>query len=118
VESGQEYWCCPVAGCRKAYSKGYELRLHVMKHYDKKMFQCDYPGCTWRFLTSHKLERHRRKHTSSGKDFTCCFQECGKQFTTLYNLQAHLRDHNRVFPCSVCTEKFPTRRGLDDHTAR
>ena len=119
VEGGQRYWCCPVSGCRKAFSKCYELRLHIMKHFDKKSFKCDYPGCSWGFVTSHKLERHKRTHNTS-KDFTCCFEECGRKFTTLYNLRAHVLGHNRdeMFPCQSCSEKFPTQRGLDDHNAR
>jgi uncharacterized Zn-finger protein len=118
LEGGQQYWCCPQEGCRKAYSKGYELRLHIMKHYDKKLHACDYPDCGWKFVTPHKLARHRRRHTAAPKEFVCCMEECGKRFTTLYNLQAHIRDHSRLFPCQTCSQTFNTRRSLDEHTAR
>jgi len=119
--SGKKYWVCPDKHCRKAFSKCYQLKMHVLGHYNVKPFKCDEPGCSWAFFTMTKLKRHKESH-SRKKAFSCQVEGCDKKFSTVYNLNAHLKLHNREaqFACSHpnCGQRFQTQRAKDGHETR
>lgn len=105
--------------CILAYGNGYELKLHIMKHFKLQPFQCDYPGCSWSFVTAFKLKRHKETH-SKKKDFLCTYNDCSKAFSTAYNLRVHMKAHGRPCDnvCSVCSQGFASANQLQLHIGR
>ena len=69
---GQTYDC---AICSKIFTRKYELKAHLSRHFGLNLFLC--PVCGRQFSHSSNLIRHSRIH-SGVKPYKC--KDCGKRY--------------------------------------
>ncbi|XP_076111278.1 uncharacterized protein LOC143079680 [Mytilus galloprovincialis] len=72
--------------CGNAYSDKSTLTKHKRVHDPNRPYQCNYPGCTWRFLTEVMCRAHQRNHDTEGK-FKC--SHCGYVFRHKHHVKRH-----------------------------
>jgi KRAB domain-containing zinc finger protein len=72
--------------CGNAYSDKSTLSKHKRVHDPNRPYQCNYPGCTWRFLTEVMCRAHQRNHDTEGK-FIC--MHCGYAFRHKHHVKRH-----------------------------
>eukprot|EP00188_Purpureofilum_apyrenoidigerum_P000835 Plantae.Rhodophyta-Purpureofilum_apyrenoidigerum.ctg14151.p1 GENE.Plantae.Rhodophyta-Purpureofilum_apyrenoidigerum.ctg14151~~Plantae.Rhodophyta-Purpureofilum_apyrenoidigerum.ctg14151.p1 ORF type:complete len:177 (-),score=16.04 Plantae.Rhodophyta-Purpureofilum_apyrenoidigerum.ctg14151:458-988(-) len=58
----------------------------------RKIYQCDYPGCSRLFPRNYNLQVHRRVHYEH-KPFECPHEACPKAFRWKSSLQCHMISH-------------------------
>lgn len=108
---GQTYDC---AICSKIFTRKYELKAHLSRHFGLNLFLC--PVCGRQFSHSSNLIRHSRIH-SGVKPYKC--KDCGKRFNQANSLHSHreyLHNINSVrHTCQSCGRMYKTLQLLKRH---
>lgn len=136
---GERKFNCDTCGSK--FKTVQSLKVHHLKHTDKKQFTCHICGvlfkyknqcfehvrahtakrefecfhCSKKFIKKTLLAAHIQTHLTV-REFNC--SECSKSFKTLYCLYAHRRRHKvKVvnFSCASCDKTFTSRSDLTNH---
>ncbi|KAK6340051.1 hypothetical protein TWF730_001826 [Orbilia blumenaviensis] len=99
--------------CNKALESEIRLRRHLLTH-GPRNYRCNFPGCTWTFIFSRDLERHRQRHGIAIQVFKCGFAGCGRLMNRRDNARHHIRTiHNLGYgEANALVEVIP----IDIHT--
>ncbi|XP_050393643.1 uncharacterized protein LOC126811785 isoform X2 [Patella vulgata] len=102
------------AVCKTIFSGKVSYKIHMMKHYGVKPYECDF--CQKGFTTMKAKVLHRRKHTGE-KPYLCNI--CGRGFERKSGLRYHLKAHERgggvPVHCDLCSRSFQTASRLTIH---
>ncbi|KAF7504039.1 hypothetical protein GJ744_002868 [Endocarpon pusillum] len=52
--------------CGRTYSRAEHLYRHQLNHESKTIYECQYPGCTRKFVRQDLRVRHQERHSSQG----------------------------------------------------
>lgn len=100
---------CPV--CGKVFSRGPNLKRHLLLHSDTYPFMCGI--CGKGYVCRHTLAYHEASHGE--KTFKC--SHCDKSYQTQERLTMHERLHgiNSPYKCKYCEKGFNGRKDLEYH---
>jgi len=98
-------YACDFPGCTKIYNKNYTLNRHKKKHWTTGLLPCGW--CNKQFVDLSSLSRHERSH-SGIKPYPCPYRKtCGRAFQNSANRKQHvIKIHKNLTPPSE--ESIPT----------
>lgn len=103
----------PCDVCKKEFSRGQTLRVHMLTHTEERPFECDI--CQEQFKSETYLKAHKLRH-SGVKNFSCA--DCPQSFCTKTELNFHCRNmHSEEKPleCPECNKGFVKQSQLQVH---
>ncbi|KAI9280101.1 hypothetical protein BY458DRAFT_501384 [Sporodiniella umbellata] len=111
-----ETFPCTFHGCRKVFTRPYNLKSHMKTHSPERPHACVYAPCDWKFVRLHDLKRHELQHTNV-KPYLCTY--CQRRFARSDALRRHLKVD---ISCSLELQRDPSsfelpRRGRRKGTA-
>lgn len=115
-KSKKKVWSCIITKCNFSTVKLVTLKIHLLKHFDRRPFKCKFIGdnntpCTWAFFSKSKLQRHQNVHTKEVQ-YMCKYENCFKVFSCKANLKCHLLRHEKALehccPLLHCKQSFNT----------
>lgn len=93
VHSGEKPNKCTFEGCKKAFSRLENLKIHLRSHTGEKPYLCQQPGCQKAFSNSSDRAKHQRTHQDT-KPYACQIQGCAKRYTDPSSLRKHVKAHS------------------------
>ena len=104
-----QYQC---SGCKRSYSRKFQLRDHYRTNHQKKKFKCT--QCTEEFAQKRSLKEHMNSQ-HLGIFLKCHL--CGKNFNTNTALVHHIQaDHEKLrHNCDQCHKEFKSKGSLQLH---
>ncbi|CAB3241012.1 unnamed protein product [Arctia plantaginis] len=90
-----------------------ERKLAMLKEdYVNAMFRCE--RCILSFPNAEDLSDHiSKKHKLNASHFKCSICECS--FSTEVSYNYHTNKHTRRYQCVVCSDRYPSKRGVIKH---
>ncbi|KAI9193131.1 uncharacterized protein BJ171DRAFT_303409 [Polychytrium aggregatum] len=88
-EDEGEIYKCTFKGCKKVFTRPYNLKSHMKIHSGEKQFQCTF--CPSKFTRGHDLKRHIRLHTNE-RPFAC--PHCDERFSRSDAVRRHIQIEN------------------------
>lgn len=116
-EIGEIILSCPVAGCKRSFSRKYNLTRHLRSHevgsIETAGHICHICGKNIKGVYSLHLKIHENT-----KQFRC--SECGREFRQKVALRNHMLIHQNEKPyeCPWCFKRFRQKYSLNYHTKR
>lgn len=95
---------CQVKGCRKTFTRLYNLKSHMRTHTNDRPYKCQ--QCPFTFSRFHDLKRHMNVHTTK-RVYEC--DGCGKRFSRLDAVNRH---RNTACKLTRNTEDIPIQPPL------
>ncbi len=91
------------------------IKEHKRIHSTEKAFECEWPGCQWKFSTYKLLKNHTRACHTGEKPHKCDWPGCDKSFLAPYALRTHKLKHtgDRPFKCDMNACKAAFTRSTD-----
>ncbi|XP_067635816.1 zinc finger protein 585A-like [Eurosta solidaginis] len=103
--------------CPQEFNHKNAISRHVrVVHEGQRRFACNY--CPKRFGTRNSQVCHERLHTGE-RPYNC--KICHKSYPQIEGLKSHMKSHDknlRKHVCSICTQRFITKKNLIDHEKR
>ncbi|EAU91085.1 hypothetical protein CC1G_03253 [Coprinopsis cinerea okayama7 len=111
TDIGTAVYPCLITGCKKIFSRLYNLRAHQRNHAVHRPFRCT--ACPASFARNHDLKRHVKLHDR--KAWKC--GSCQKIFSRRDAFKRHTNSSKTRGPRDTCTDADVIEVELDDESS-